>query len=103
MKCIYKHENQALLHSKKSVLELNDINCFLKNEHSASIGGNLGLSNAVTELWILDANDYEKASSILANEAAGSDRNNSWICEACQEENEGSFEMCWHCRNEQSG
>lgn len=103
MKLIYKHENQAVVYSIKNVLELNDINCFLKNEYSASIGGNLGLSNSFTELWVSDDNNYEKASSIIANEAVGSDSNNPWVCEACQEENEGSFEICWNCQKEQAG
>jgi len=103
MKLIYKNENQAVVHSIKNVLELNDIHCFLKNEHSASIGGNLGLSNSFTELWISDDNNYVKALSIIANDAADSDSDNPWVCETCQEENEGNFDICWNCQNEQAG
>lgn len=100
MRLIYKHENQAVVHCIKNILEQNDIDCFLKNEHSASAGGNLGLMNAFTELWISDASSYDKASSLIENETLNSSSNSPWVCANCQEENEGSFEVCWNCHSD---
>ncbi len=100
MRLVYKHENKAILHSAKIVLELNDIKCFVKNEHSASIAGNLGISNTCAELWISNIDDYENAVSLLENEIVNSSSKPPWICDKCNEENEGSFDFCWNCQSE---
>ncbi len=103
MNIVYKHENKAILHLAKNLLELNAIECFIKNEHSASAGGNLGLSNAAAELWIMNANDTEKAVSIIDKEISNVSLKPSWSCRQCGEENDGSFEVCWNCQGEIAG
>lgn len=100
MNLIYKHENKLLLHSAKNLLELNGIECLIKNEHSASGGGNLGITNAAAELWVLREDDAEQAMSIIAKEIENSDSKPAWVCKQCGEENDGSFELCWSCQNE---
>lgn len=100
MKLVYQHENQAVIYSIKNTLELNDISCFLKNEFSTSVGGYPGISNTCLELWIADDNSFEKASAIVANETTSSANDTPWQCTACQEENDGSFEVCWNCQSE---
>ena len=100
MRLVYTHENKLILHSAKNVLELNGIKCFLKNEHSVSAAGNLGITNTDAELWISDIGDYENAVSLLEKEIANSSSKAPWICDKCNEENDGRFELCWNCRNE---
>lgn len=100
MQIVYKHENKVILHSAKNILELHNVDCFIKNEHSASIGGNLGLSNAAAELWVRDSGDAEKATTILENEFANTSSIASWTCKQCGEENDGSFEICWKCQSD---
>ena len=103
MNIVYKHENKAILNSVKHLLELNGIECFLKNEHSASAAGNLGISNVEAELWIQNTSNTEKAVSIIDREITNATSKPSWSCEQCGEENDGSFEVCWKCQSEAVG
>ncbi|MCH7671266.1 MAG: DUF2007 domain-containing protein [Proteobacteria bacterium] len=103
MNIVYKHENKAILHSAKNLLELNGIECFLINEHSATAGGNLGLSNTAAELWVRNASDEAKARGIIDAEITNASSKPSWICGQCEEENDGSFEVCWKCQSEPAG
>ena len=100
MRLVYTHENKLILHSAKNVLELNGIKCFLKNEHSASAACNLGITNTDAELWISNIEDYENAVSLVEKEIANPSSKAPWTCNKCNEENDGSFELCWNCRNE---
>lgn len=103
MNIVYKHENKALIHSAKNILELNGIECVIRNEHSASAGGNLGLSNSAAELWVRSGSDKSKALKIIDSEITNAPTNPSWICGQCEEENDGSFELCWKCQSEPAG
>ena len=100
MNIVYKHENKAILHSARNLLELNGIECFIKNEHSASASGNLGITNAAAELWIRNAIDAEKAASLIDKEISNDSEKPSWSCEQCGEENAGSFDVCWKCQSD---
>ncbi|MDP6097076.1 MAG: DUF2007 domain-containing protein [Gammaproteobacteria bacterium] len=103
MNIVFEHENKAILHSAKNLLELNGIECLIKNEHSATAGGNLGITNTAAELWILNAADAEMASSIIDKEILNAPSKPSWTCQQCNEENDGSFEVCWKCQSEAAG
>jgi hypothetical protein len=94
---VYSHENLTILYSAKNLLELNNIICFVKNEHYAS-GGHVGLSTIPVELWVADADDASKALTILEQELGNSRQIPSWQCTNCGEENDGSFETCWKCQ-----
>ena len=100
MKLIYKHDNVAVLHSAKNVLALNDIESFVKDEQSGPTGARFGASNVFMELWLKDDEDFERAASIIEHEIENPEIKKSWICAACREENEGSFELCWNCRTD---
>jgi hypothetical protein len=99
MKRIYTHDNIVVLHSVKNVLALNNIESFVKNEHTIPAGARHGISNIFHELWILNDQDYEKASRVIDTEIDNPALKASWICRQCNEENEGNFEVCWKCQN----
>ncbi len=99
MKLIYTHENMAVVHSAKNILEMNGIECHLKNEHGNTMGAEFGMSNLV-EIWLLNADDYDKALSIIESEITNPVEKNKWICDNCKDENEGSFQICWKCQTE---
>lgn len=99
MKCIYTHENVVVLHSVKNILALNNIESFVKNEHSIPIGARHGINNIFLELWILNDQDFEKASAIIDREVNNPEVKASWTCSVCGEANEGSFEICWKCQS----
>ena len=99
MKLIYKHENIAVLHSAKNVLELNDIESFVKGEHGSTMSARFGISNIFHELWLKQDQDYDRASQIIETVIENPERKASWICAKCSEENDGSFEVCWKCQS----
>ena len=65
MRQIYTHENIMVLHSAKNILALNGIEAFVKNEHTLPNGARHGIDNIFLELWIINDQDFAKASSII--------------------------------------
>ena len=99
MRLIYTHDNVVVLHSVKNILALNSIESFVKNEHSIPIGARHGINNTFHELWILYDQDYQKARSVIEKEIDCPVTKDSWICSHCNEENAGSFDICWKCQS----
>jgi hypothetical protein len=102
MRHIYTHDNILVLHSVKNILAINGIESFVKNEHSIPVGARHGISNIFHELWILSDQDYQKALSIIDTEIENPPQKEPWLCAQCNEENDGSFEICWQCQSEQT-
>ena len=102
MKLIYKHYNIAVLNSVKNVLTLNDIESFVKGEHGSTMSTRFGISNIFHELWLRHDADYDKASTIIDKEIENPEPREPWVCAECNEENEGSFEVCWNCQHVQA-
>ena len=102
MKLVYKHDNISILHSAKNILEISGIESFVKGEHGSTMSANFGITNIFHELWLMNDQDFEKASSIIENEITNPEIKDSWICTKCSEENDGSFEVCWKCKNAQA-
>ena len=99
MKLVYTHENRLLVSHAQTILENAGIENRLKNEYLMGASGDLAPIDAWMELWVND-NDYPQAETLiritLIDEPAGS----NWLCPACKEENEPSFELCWNCQKE---
>ncbi|KKO10875.1 DUF2007 domain-containing protein [Pseudohongiella sp.] len=98
MKKIYTHENIVVLHSVKNILALNNIEAFVKNEHTVPAGARHGINNIFHELWILHDHDYETAAALIETEVENPEPKASWVCDNCNEDNEGSFDVCWKCQ-----
>ena len=99
MKHVYTHDNIVVLHSVKNTLAMNDIDVFIKNEHTAPVGAQHGINNTFHELWIVNDQDYARASAIIKTEIENPVLKRAWICSSCSEENEGAFEICWKCQS----
>jgi len=101
MKRIYSNDNMVAVHSAKNILEINGIDCILKNEHSNAMGAVFGTSNLI-ELWVKNIEDYEVAKSIIEEKITNPQDLANWVCGQCNEQNEGSFEVCWKCQSEKT-
>ncbi len=102
MRHIYTNENIALLHSAKNILALNNIESFVKNEHTLPNGGRHGIDNIFLELWIINDEDFAEASSIIENQLINPEAKADWTCAECNEVNDGSFDLCWKCQTEKT-
>ncbi len=99
MKLVCENESRALIYSVKNRLELEKIDCHIKNEFSSSTGGaELGISNTILELWVVNDDDFDKARLIIETQLTNSANKSDWTCSKCNEENDGSFESCWKCQ-----
>ena len=97
MQKVYSNENLALVNSAKSLLELNNIESFIKNEFMGS-GGHVGLGTALIELWVFDDTHADQASQLIEEKLIAEPEAEPWTCKHCGESNEGSFETCWKCQ-----
>jgi hypothetical protein len=98
MKRILSAPNLIEITQLKDVLESAGIACFIKNEISAGLMGEVPLTECTPELWIEDdqrlAEAMQLKSDLLATaKAAGSE----WVCPACGEKSEPQFDSCWKC------
>ena len=98
---VFSHENLAIVHSAKSLLEMNNISCFLKNEFHAS-GGHVGFEAVPIELWVYEDDQTTRAVSLIEKELAPDEEGSDWQCTNCGEHNTGSFETCWKCQQPSS-
>lgn len=98
MKLIYSSDNILILHSIRSLLDQHNIDAFIKNEESASMGVRFGIGNLFVELWLRQDSDFEQAKAIIDTHAKNADPQTSWVCQQCSEKNEGNFEICWQCQ-----
>jgi hypothetical protein len=50
---------------------------------------------------ILEANDseYDRACDVI-NNALSKEGDAEWVCSACHEKNDASFELCWNCQSD---
>ncbi|MCE0555570.1 DUF2007 domain-containing protein [Motilimonas sp. E26] len=97
MKLIYTHENRLLVNNVKNLLEQAGIETLLKNEFSQGGMGELAIFDCWPELWITQEGKLERAKQ-LVHDITHAKEQPSWFCRECDEENDASFETCWHCQ-----
>lgn len=98
MKLLYSHQNPLMIHNIVNQLEREGIASQIRNEMIISVMGEGAGFDAWPEVWVQDT-DLIKATHILAMAMAEHSNNGPWICEACGEQNESSFDVCWKCNS----
>lgn len=104
MKKVFVDEMISWVVQAKNVLEEADIPCFIKNEFSGNLAGEVPFTETWPELWIHRDEDWAQAKSLLQPLRASrtahqqdSTEHPDWTCAACGEHNEGNFALCWSC------
>ena len=98
MKKIYSSQDRLMTGHMKNILENEEIECIIKNEHLSSILGEIPPIECWAEVWIVGDSQYDRAFQIV--EEALTDQEtiqSTWICPQCSEELEGQFTECWNC------
>ncbi|MGA7827137.1 MAG: DUF2007 domain-containing protein [Geobacteraceae bacterium] len=95
MKTVYSAANISLVSIFQNILERHGISCWVKNEYLSAGMGELPPIECWPQLCVADE-DYPAAKRIV-DEAMAEKHLKSWICEACGEEIEGQFAVCWKC------
>jgi Putative prokaryotic signal transducing protein len=99
MRKVYTHENRFIVANAKNILQANEIDVAVRNEHASSAVGELSLFDTWMELWVVNDGDYARAVSILEN-ALSELGSPEWRCGGCGEVNDASFELCWNCQRD---
>lgn len=103
MKIVHAARNASDAYLLRSMLEAEGIQCMLLNEALQSASGEFGLSPLVAvQVAVIEPKDEARAADIVAEmlqaETAQGAARAPWTCEACGEENEPSFDLCWQCQ-----
>ena len=100
MRKVYTCESLFEAHHVKNILELNEIECFLKNDKLSALVGEVPTVSVWPELWVLDDTQAYKAKNLIENEVTQRDDDlKDWHCPGCCENNVGSFQICWNCNH----
>ncbi|WP_154224320.1 DUF2007 domain-containing protein [Marinicella rhabdoformis] len=81
----------------KTALELENIDCFIKNEFNGGGLGEIPFTETWPELWIKNESDKAKALSIIESFSTTSEAMADWDCPECHERIEREFQLCWQC------
>ncbi|HEY7771692.1 MAG TPA: DUF2007 domain-containing protein [Marinagarivorans sp.] len=101
MKLIYSQQNALLVENAKSLLESENIEVRLGNEHLAGGAGELAPTDCWLELWVVNDKDFERADALIKT-LTTSEVLDDWICLNCGEKNYPSFKLCWNCQHKVS-
>ena len=95
MKMLFSSPQSPEVGLLKDLLDKASIPCEIRNENAYS---NFPGAIFYPELWILNDDDYSKASEIRdALCGTISESPEPWICATCGEKSEGQFRSCWNC------
>jgi len=95
MKMVFSSPQSPEVGLLKDLLDKAGIPCEIRDENMYS---NFPGAAFHPELWILNDDDYLRASEIRDGFSRPSAEPGSpWICSVCGEESEGQFNSCWRC------
>lgn len=67
----------------------------VQRAYASGISGGVPPDQALPELWVADADHWERALRLLDELQRPPHRH--WACPGCHEIIEGPFEQCWNC------
>ena len=101
MKKVYCSHDLIMAGHVHSILEANNIDCYLRNMSLTSGIGELPINECWPEVWVIDEADYKHAKDLINSTIKQLDSGEHWRCQ-CGENIEGQFDVCWSCGNEKN-
>ena len=98
MEQVYTSESQITIHHLKNLLEVEGIDCLIKNDQLLSIAGEIPMGEAWPELWVSDKLQVSWAQEIISDYENSVSDGESWVCKNCGEEHASQFKDCWNCQ-----
>jgi len=87
-----------LVSNIKNIIEAQGITVIIKNEFAQGAIGELSITDAWPEIWLVNDDEYARTIKIIEAVKSGS-KGKDWICKKCAEENAPSFDICWNCQS----
>ena len=95
MRRLVSAPNLALAVLWSDMLRQAGIATSVQRAYTSSIAGEIPPDQALPEVWIADASQYEQAKRLLHELRHPPVRH--WLCRGCGEHIDGPFEQCWNC------
>ena len=86
----------------RDLLASNGIDAFVFNENAAGTMV-VGAGIVHAEVWVETLRQATRAKQLIREYQADESHEEHWACAACQEENPGSFAVCWSCGRPEGG
>ena len=102
MKMVYTAADPVQVGHLRSILEAEQIQTLVKNEHLTGGIGELPAAECWPEIWVVDPRDHERAEHLLAQmlvSLSEAPAGTPWRCPDCGEEIEPQFTDCWRCND----
>jgi hypothetical protein len=94
LKRVFSSFDRIAVHHARNLLAAEGIRSLVKNEFLSSAMGELPPAECQAELWVLKAEDANRAAEILGRPVlSGPD----WSCTSCGEVSGAQFSQCWKC------
>lgn len=95
MKRLITAPNLALATLWADLLTQAGVPTTVQRQYASSIAGEVPPDQTLPELWVQDADQFERAGPLL--HALRHPVHRRWMCGGCGESIEGPFEQCWKC------
>ncbi|MBA4149196.1 MAG: DUF2007 domain-containing protein [Verrucomicrobia bacterium] len=104
MQRLFSSPNLIDITQLKDTLERARIACFIRNEISSGLVGEIPLTEGTPELWIQEDNDLAEAMQIKTDWQASPLKvaGGNWVCPDCGVTSEPQFDSCWKCGKSKS-
>lgn len=99
MKLVYTSEDRLTIYHLKNLLEVQGIDCMVKNDSLSSVVGEIPILVAWPELWVIDSDMEDWAKELIIRSKKDVDYTKTWVCENCGEEHSSRFTECWNCQS----
>ena len=97
VKRVHTAANLPEAHLLVGVLADRGIRARIFNAHASSLAGELPIDAALPQVWVDDSADAPRAREVIESFWRGNAAATPVRCEACGEDNPGSFDLCWAC------
>ena len=98
MKLVQRAPNLVLATLWSDMLCGVGIHASVQRAWTSSIAGELPPDQCLPEVWVQDSADCQRAQALL--DEWQHLPHHHWCCQACHEQVDGPFEVCWNCGTE---
>jgi hypothetical protein len=96
-KAVYSAADLFMVTHAANILDNNGIETYIQNNFLSGAMGEIPVFECWPRLFVVNDDQYDKALKIVTAELIERKPLPAWICNKCQESNEGAFELCWSC------
>jgi hypothetical protein len=102
VKVVYSAPDEASAQLVCDLLEAHEIPCRMNGTSLVALRGALPMADATVTVEVLNADDVERARTLIAEFERAATSGDEWSCPTCREDNPSNFDSCWKCSQPRS-